>query len=233
MISTANDPNLIVKNDHLFARVDLTHGGIRATGCLTFGIGLVVISVLVTAIFFNGAFNLAAILIAMIGAAGLTLAVDKLVGDRWVSQRELDLSNDILTMQHKEETQGQISLNKQTNVHLWHFVVPRQTRVPKGWYMVACGLAQEDEYICFYTLVSPSDFEAMPHNQYYVHLQRKKDLAKASGDAKSFRLAGEQKRLHESEQLRQLLGAEMTSEQFNATIRYLEEHYPQWLPFTV
>ncbi|GAB4509739.1 MAG: hypothetical protein OHK0046_05300 [Anaerolineae bacterium] len=108
----------------------------------------------------------------------------------------------------------------------WRFTVPRRTRVPKGWYVVALAFTQEDVVLPVYTLVSPEDFETLPQHEGFIRLKSQKEQ-EAEGD--NLRLGGQQRRLMMAESARNLQGVEMAAEDFRTMLLWLEQHYARRL----
>jgi hypothetical protein len=128
-----------------------------------------------------------------------------------------------------EKVQNDIDARQQVNVLLWRFQINRRSRVPKGWFMVACALEQDELYLPVYTFLSPKDLENIKNStSHFILLQSQKEIKNQSNS--NMRLAGEQRRLHTAESARWMEGAEMTSSDFMILIQQLQEQYPQWMP---
>ena len=128
-----------------------------------------------------------------------------------------------------DKVQNDIDANQRVNVLLWRFQINRRSRVPKGWFMVACALEQDNLYLPVYTFMSLKDLENIKNSTgHFTLLQSQKEAKKQGND--NMRLAGEQRRLHTAESARWMEGAEMTQADFMALIRQLQEQYPQWMP---
>ena len=130
-----------------------------------------------------------------------------------------------------------IDAEKQVNVLLWRFTIKRRSRVPKGWYMVACALQQVDQeetYLAVYTFMSPDAFDALKTGHFTMLVsQKESEKSESTRHGQDLRLMGEQRRLHAAESARWMNGAEMTNDDFINFIRQLQEQFPQWMPYAL
>lgn len=209
-------------NTALTLTVDHEHLGIRATGCITLLASVVVFTLVFNALFEGGLF-LSVVLGIVLGVL-LTNVIDRILKGRWQSGRVIHFTPERLALQKHGQTEAELNPVQQVNVLMWHFVVKRNSRVKKGWYVVAIALEQDDIYIPFYTFCSPEDFEKLPmHNSFTL-------LTKPKTDEKDLRLAGIMRRLLRAEGHRNHEGAEMTYDDFLQTITYLQDTFVHWMP---
>ncbi|MCE2489275.1 MAG: hypothetical protein J4G17_04790 [Anaerolineae bacterium] len=145
---------------------------------------------------------------------------------RWPSGRSVSVTDKNIRLLQREQEQESLDTSQEVNVLTWRFRISRRSRVPKGWFMVALALEQDERYIALYTFMSSDDFETLRNHGSFTALQGRRQR-KESGD---LRLAGEQKRLHSAEQLRWLQGGEMSREDFSACLRHLRQRFPAWMP---
>jgi len=208
----------------LYFDVDPEHTGIRTVGCLSFFITSIMVYFSSASIFpMLGLLN---IFIAAIVAVSITYVADLWMKRNWRSGRSLNIGSDRIILQNKGSQERLIHPDLQVNILLWQFKVTRNTRVPKGWHVVACSLQQHDTYLPVYTLMSPDEFTSFELANHFTKLESKK----GSGKAENLKLAGLQRRLHDAEADRSLFGAEMHTEQFLTYLNYLQTHYPDWMP---
>jgi hypothetical protein len=172
--------------------------------------------------------NIGAVFGGLLLGAGLLHVSERLLKPRWKSNRFVHLSQDSLHIQAGEKKRQEIDPNQQTNVYMWRFEVRRRTRVPKGWYVVAAALEQDDIYLPVYTVTSPEGFEVFDMAGHFTPLKSKKELdADGSGD---LRLAGHQRRLLIAESARDLEGVEMSVDDFKVYLNWLQTNFPKWMP---
>lgn len=208
--------------------VDPEHGGIRIVGCLAFILFSIIGSIVTSTLF--PAFGLLNLGLGVIIAVIATYLADIWMKKNWPSGRVVELSTDNLRIMKHNTNERMIDPQQQTNVLMWKFEVKRNTRVPKGWFVVACSLQQDDIYLPVYTLVSPEQLKQLRLVDQFVTLESKKPQHSVKPNESRMRLAGLQRRLHDAETDRSLLGAEMTPEQFNQFLAYLQENFPKWMP---
>ena len=126
----------------------------------------------------------------------------------------------------REQEQDSLDPGENIAVLTWCFRVNRRARVPKGWYMVACALEQDERYLPVYTFMSPEDFSLLRASERFTLLLGRKQRQQ-QGD---LRMAGQQKRLHSAEQVRWLQGGEMNREDFARYLGHLQQRFPDWMP---
>lgn len=204
--------------------VDPEHAGLRITVVIIFFVTAFVIYALTSVIMPVQGINIIGVAAAVIGASLLTQVIDRLFKERWPSGRQLKINGAQIQLVLKDRIQRQIDGDQHVNVLLWRFEVNKRTRIPKGWFMVAIALMQDDVYLPVYTFVSPEDYEKLPYNKQYVKLSGRKE------ETQDLRLAGQQRRLHIAEDARWMDGAEMTQADYERYIASLREQFPAWMP---
>lgn len=208
--------------------LDAEHSGIRTVGCLAFLVFVPVTFVLVSLIITNT--PVLAGFISMPVGVGISYLIEQILRKRWPSGRVLHASPTSLEIRKHAQTQVAIDPTQTANLLTWHFTVPRNGRVKKGWKVIALAVEQDENIIPLYTFASPTDFEAMPFSDRFTKLERKKESDEnVTKSASSMRMAGQQRRLYEAEQNRGMNGGELTLEQFKQVLQYLHENYPEWV----
>lgn len=205
--------------------VDAEHTGIRTAGCGVF-VATLGVSYLIFNLFIPEAF-LAVLVGSLLTAAGISYFVDMRLKEMWPSGRSLYADNNTIHIKRKDNIETSIDPQKQVNVLSWRFEVKRTGRVKKGWYVVGLALEQDDTYIPVYTFASPDQFETLPIKHTFETLQPAEKVKAAAG--RDMRLAGQQRRLHTAEKIREINGAEMSLQQFEQYIMFLQKQYPSWM----
>lgn len=209
--------------------VDPEHTGIRTVGCLTFIIATVGAFVLYSLLMPEAAL-LTGMLAALTGGV-IAYFADAWMKRNWPSGRQLIIDDASIQIKQKDRVEMQVDPQRQVNVLPWRFTVKRNGRVKKGWYVIALGLEQDELLLPVYTFAPPERFEQLPLASHFTALQRENEKeATVTGSARELKEAGQQRRLHDAEKARGLLGAELTVEQFEVYLRALQEQFPQWMP---
>ncbi len=208
-------------------RVDPEHNGLRLGTVGLFVIVMVVTFFIANAVISSDGFNILAGLIGFGLAAIVTRLSDPFLKRMWPSKRGLQLDADGARMTLNNETQANIGAGATANVHYWKFKIPRRGRMPRGWYVVACALQQNDTYLAVYTFASPAQTEALSKIKQFTELHSEKGKPSAA-KAESLRLAGEQRRLRLAEEQRWHDGGELTITDFETFINRLNELYVRW-----
>lgn len=217
--------------DTLTIPVDPEHSAMRLTVIGLFIAVWVLTFFIINALIPAEGFNVIAIIVSFGLTALLTQQIERALKQRWPSGRVLQAAGERVQIAQRGRVQHEIRTNQQVNVLTWRFEIRRRSRVPKGWYMVACALEQDDTYIPVYTFMSPKDFEQLNAGGHFAHLISRKELNASSGGTHGdLRMAGEQRRLHMAESARWHSGAEMTVEDFKRYVSWLQGRYPQWMP---
>ncbi len=209
--------------------LDADHTALRVVVGLAFlvtiPIAYIVINVVWTA---ESGINFIGVFGGLIIAYGVAWLLERTLRTRWKSGRVLHITPAQVAIKKNNRIEFAVDAAQQVNVLMWRFIVKKRARVPKGWYMIACALEQEDTYIAMYTFISPDEFKAMANNGQYTALTSKKDAQ--DKDGKDMRLAGEQRRLHIAETARWMHGGELAREDFDTYIADLRAHFPRWMP---
>jgi hypothetical protein len=212
----------------LILPLDAEHTGIRTVGCFAFLV-FVPVSYILFSLLVTDIPVLAGVISVPVGV-GISYLIEQMLRKRWPSGRTLHASPTSLTMLRNAQVQAAVDPAQTANLLTWHFTVPRNGRVKKGWKVIALAVEQDENIIPLYTFASPADFENMPFSERFIKLERKKESDdKVARSASSMRIAGQQRRLYEAEQHRGMTGGELTFEQFKQFLQYLHENYPEWL----
>jgi hypothetical protein len=209
--------------------VDPEHSGIRTVGCLSF------ILVAIAAFFLYSIIvpeaSLLTVMLAVLTGAVVAYMADAWMKRYWPSGRQLVVDDAAIQVKQYDKVEMQVDPQRQVNVLPWRFTVKRNGRVKKGWYVVALGLEQDEMLLPVYTFAPPERFEELPLSSLFTALQKEeKKEASVTGSARELKAAGQQRRLHDAEKARSLLGAELTIEQFETYLRELQKQFPQWMP---
>jgi hypothetical protein len=172
--------------------------------------------------------NLVAGLAATALAALMMRVIEPVLKARWPSGRVVQVDDSGVRIVLREQIQRQAKANEGTSGLLWFFKIPRRSRMPKGWYVVACALEQNDDYLAVYTFASPAQVESLQKIGHFTELHSSKDQKTGKND--SLRVAGEQRRLRLAEEHRWHDGAEMLYPDFEQYLTRLSEQFSQWLP---
>ncbi len=203
--------------------VDPEHAGFRIAVVVVFLLTGVVAYLLINILIPTAGFvNILGFGGALVAATVMAQVVDGLFKRRWPSGRVLSVDHKRARLMLNNRVQREIDVTQHVNVLLWYFEITRRTRVPKGWYVVALALQQEEDYLPVYAFMPRETFEPLPLNQHFTRLQ-------AQPDAKDLRLAGKQRRLRAAENARWMEGAEVTQEDFARYLQYLSQHFPGWM----
>jgi hypothetical protein len=211
----------------LYLPVDAEHAGIRTAGCATFFVGSAVIFVFVSFLM-PQAVGIAA-LAGLLGGAFCAYGLDRQLRGRWTSGRALAADPAQIAVIRKNEPEFSIDPRKQVNVIAYRFEVPRNGRVKKGWFVLALVLEQDEALVPVYTFASPDQFEKLKLAKQFDVLQRPDRLKSNANSAQEMKLAGKMRRMHDAEKVRGLEGAEVTFEQFEQYIQFLQDSYPAWM----
>lgn len=205
--------------------VDPEHGLLRFAVILTFAISGFGSYLLLNALLADVPFiNIIAIIGAILAAVFLTRTVESGLKRRWPSGRYFEIAGDAIRLGNGSAVTREINGAEHVNVLTWRFTITRRTRVPKGWYVVALALMQDDLYLPIYTFMSPDDFTKMTLNEQFTALTASKDTEKTD-----LRLAGQQRRLRTAEYARWNEGAEMSTADFEQAIDMLRNRFPAWM----
>jgi len=222
-------PTETITQPSLSLPVDPEHGGIRTVGCLSF------IFVTVAAFFIYSMMipdgPLLTGMLALLTGAFVAYMADAWMKRHWPSGRQLLVDDTAIQVKQYNKVEMQVDPQRQVNVLPWRFTVKRSGRVKKGWYVVALGLEQDEMLLPVYAFAPPERFEELPLASLFTTLQKEeKKEASVTGSARELKAAGQQRRLHDAEKARGLLGAELTIDQFETYLRELQKQFPHWMP---
>ncbi|MBC8100786.1 MAG: hypothetical protein H7Y11_15205 [Armatimonadetes bacterium] len=205
--------------------VDPEHAGLRISVVLVFFATAVVVYLLAALLFpTDSGLNIVGILAALVAATLTTQVVDQVFKQRWLSGRRLRVTDDRIQLVLRDAVQHDIDGAQHVNVLFWRFAITKRTRIPKGWYMMALALHQNDTYLTAYTFIAPTDFDRLPDAKHFVKLTPKKEQTD-----QDMRLAGQQRRLHTAEDARWNEGAELSQADFAALLACLRQTFPVWM----
>ena len=215
------------ESETLQLQVDREHCGLRLGLVGLFAAILVIVFLIVNAVIVSEGFNLLAGIVAFGVAAIVTRLSDPVLRRMWPSKRSLQLDASGAHMAFNDQIQSDIRADATANVHYWSFKIPRRGRMPRGWYVVACALQQDNVYLPIYTFASPTQTEQFNQLKTFTELHSEKGKPSAA-KAESLRLAGEQRRLRLAEEHRWHDGGELTAADFETFIKRLNELYVRW-----
>lgn len=211
-------------------QVDPEHNALRVSMVAIF-MGIWVITFFALNAFIpSDGLNLIAFGGSLLVAAVVSRQVENRLKVRWPSGRKVIFNADGIQILHKETVQHAIKAGEPMGIVFWRFRIRRRTRVPKGWYVVACAIEQDDEYLPVYTFMSPDAVEAFNKQIRFPLLMTEKEEKKSGVKQDMLRVAGEQRRLRQAEQHRWMYGAEMSDTDFQQFVEQLNEQFPQWMP---
>lgn len=202
--------------------VDPEHASLRFALLITFFALAAIGYGLVAAFVPQSGFNIIALVGGFVLAALVIQVVDRGLKARWPSGRTVEISDEGVRLALRGVTQRQITPDEPVNVVQWRFTITKRARAPKGWYVVALALQQDDLYLPVYTFMPPAEFEQFEGNAAYEPLTSMKQPT-------DMRLAGQERRLRNAESARWYEGAEMTKDHFAAYVAALKARYPQWM----
>ena len=208
--------------------VDQEHAGLRFAIVVIFIVFWIVGFAISNALIPNAGFNIIAGIIGFGAAALGGRLLEPILKARWPSGREVNIDENGIRVTLRGQIQEQVKSSEPVSVLLWRFKVKRRGRVPKGWYVIACALEQDDNYLPVYAFMSPEKSEALNKTMRFTELLGDKAIKNVKQD--SLRVAGEQRRLRMAEAHRWNNGAEMTPEDFERFIERLNGLFPQWIP---
>lgn len=220
----------IVKRDSLNFAVDSEHGALRLSVVLLFIATWIVVYAIANALISSEGFNLIAIIIAFVVSALIARASEKTLQQRWPSGRIVELDENGVRVLSKGTVQNDIHASEPFSVLLWRFQTKRRSRVPKGWFVIACALEQDDNYLAVYTFASPELAEPLQQKYRFTTLASEKEATAKDTRQDSLRFAGEQRRLRLAETFRWNHGAEMSLQDFEQFLTRIDGQFSQWMP---
>ncbi|MCA0453354.1 MAG: hypothetical protein LCI00_05210 [Chloroflexi bacterium] len=219
--------NVTSDTEKLHLQVDREHNALRLATVLLFIFVGVLTFFITNALITSEGLNLLAAIIAFAVAAIVTRVSEPTLKRMWPSKRFLELDSEGARLMNETTVQSAILAEATANTYYWCFKIPRRGRMPKGWYVIACALQQDDTFIATYAFASPENMERLKELKEFVELKGEDKKAKTA-KADSLRLAGEQRRLRVAEEHRWHDGAELTVPDFEALIKRLNGLYVRW-----
>lgn len=143
------------------------------------------------------------------------------------SRRSALLTSEALTVSDRRRRPARdvcIDWGRTVNVTAWRFTVQRRTRVPKGWFLMALHLLQDEEEVILYTFMPPREAEAVVGYRNFVRLRPRRET-QSNTDLSA---VAEQRRLLKLEDARWNDGAEIAREDFCAMLSVLQRRVPGW-----
>jgi hypothetical protein len=208
--------------------VDREHGSMRFIVLVIFILSWIIVGMLVSAIIRNEGLSLLAIIIGFAAAYVITAVAERQLKRRWISGRKVEVSTDAVRLYKRGQLESEMRADRAVEPLYWRFQIKKRARIPKGWWMYACGLESDSDYLVAYTFLSPAQAEQYGGNEQFKLLQTKKD--QQSAENVSLRLAGEERRLRAAEEFRWVSGAEMNSDDFMRYLEQLNTQFPEWQP---
>ena len=170
-------------------------------------------------------FNLLAILAGvLVGGAGVA-GVEPQLKRRWHSGKTVQINPDTIRLLRNEHPLLEFSLALELfpKVYYWGFQVKSHTRVPKGWYVLACGIKRGEDLLAAFCVMSPSEFNIHPQNHLFTLLHNNTSPNKTS---KTKAVSAELLFLQQLERIRWNSGVEMTPSDFRLFVETLQSILP-------
>jgi hypothetical protein len=210
--------------------VDNEHSALRLSVVGIFIAVWIITYMIANSVISSEGFNLVALIAAFAVAGIVARAAEQALQKRWPSGRSVQMDNKGVRIVSKGNTQLQIDTSEPFSILLWRFQTKRRSRVPKGWYVIACALEQDDNYLTVYSFASPEQAETIQQRIRFATLASEKDGTAKDTRQDSLRFAGEQRRLRLAESFRWNGGAEMTLPEFEQFIDRINGQFSQWMP---
>ncbi len=209
-------------------RADVEHSALRLAVLSAF-IGIAVLTFVISSALLNVDLALVPIIIALAVGYFASLGIERLLKRTWHSGRTVTVASEGVTLARHGTPEAHILSEDPAEMLRWRFVISRRTRIPKGWSMFACALHIDNTWLAIYTFLPPSQADAFPGSEAFKTLEPLKKSARADAGRPDLRLAGEQRRLRDAENVRWERGAELSPDDFAACMVALQTHYPQWM----
>lgn len=215
-------------------KVDTIHSGLRLVSAIAILIGaflgsFVIVPALARMLGFGEALPF---VVPCLGGAAIGMgagwAVERYLHVIWPSGRWLKVDDEGVSLHERSGKTIQIKWADPVDVLSWHFVVRRaRVSTPKGWYCVACRLAQEDRVITPYSFLSPTNAQAVAQWKAFPELISRKHSGRQEVERSPQRADG-QEPLWAAEKDRWEDGAEMIPVDFAALLAALEQRLTGW-----
>lgn len=207
--------------------VDSEHSQLRLLIIGMFAAGVVLGYIILNILIPNSGLNILALLGSLLVGYATAAVSETILKTRWPSGRTLDVTDDQVILSKNGRNEIIINTTEAFNTLTWRFENKRRARVPKGWYVVAHALQQNDTMLIVYTFASPEQFKAIPQSDRFTTLIAKNKTDKKSSNRDALLLAGEQRRLLEAEQNRWYNGAEMPLADFQTYLLTIRDRFLQ------
>lgn len=218
-------PSHEVNDITLAIQVDRIPSSIALYTFVAFFISTIIAYIASSMIFTWGWCSALGVFIAVTVGAGVAFITEKMLKRYWVSDRFVQITSNRLSFIFGNREDRFVDPTEKVNVLAWYFEIKRNSRVPKGWYVVALCFEQDDIYLPIYALLSPDDFENVDTEFFKMLTGSRKDYK-----ADNVRIAAEQKRLLMAETARNIDGVEATFDDIEKMLTYLQEQFPEWMP---
>jgi len=220
--------------EKLIFPLDRYHLGIRMAVLLTMFIGaflgLFLIMPFVTDAL--GLTQVPDICVSLIGAivigVGGSWLVEQGLLNIWRSGKWLVLDDNHVEIRTRRSQPISINWAGHINVQTWYFVVTRgRALVPRGWYCLACRLAQDEQIVLLYTFTKPDEAQKLSQWPAFEQLISSKRAPKL-GEEQLLTKVAEQSQLRIAEKERWENGVEMASKDFFELVKEMDAHLPNW-----
>jgi hypothetical protein len=220
----------VLDSSRLAIPVDSEHGGIRLVVVGIFIASTGIVYAIVNALVINEGLNIIALFTAFVAAGLIARFSETALQKRWPSGRMVEVDEQRVQLVNKGTVQLEISAEQPGSVLLWRFQTKRRSRVPKGWFVLASALEQDDNFLPVYAFASPADAARIEKTFHFINLTSEKEAKAQNTRPDSLRFAGEQRRLRLAETHRWTNGAEMSLPDFETYIMRLNGQFQQWMP---
>ncbi len=218
-------------------RLDVMHPGLRLVVLLVTlagaGLGILVITPALARLL--DITDFLAILFTLLGGSAIGIgagwAAERYLPGIWPSGRWLKVDDEGMTLRMQSHETVSIRWAEPVDVRSWHFVIRTGRRwIPRGWFCVACRLAQHDKVITPYTFMKPIDARALAQWAAFPELISRKQSAGREADHQ-VQQAGGQEPLWMAERDRWNDGAEMTPGDFATLVAEIDRRAAHWLGY--
>ncbi len=212
-------------------RLDTMHSGLRLAALLvtliSAGLGILVIAPALARLL--GMIDVWAVLFTLFGGSAIGVgagwATERYLRGVWPSGRWLKVDEEAITLRERSGEVVQIRWAEPVDVLSWHFVIREGRRwIPKGWYCIACQLAQEGAAITPYAFMKPDDARRMAQWEAFPELISRKHPP----NEHQRKQAEAQEHLRAAEKDRWNNGAEMTPVDFAALMSEINRRVTGW-----
>lgn len=157
--------------------LDPVHVGIRlAVGAVLFGVAaLAAIVILPSVSATAGLTGLVNVFFVTGGTLGLSAvsaySTERLLRSVWPSGRWLSIGKSVISIQERGAPERIIRRSDPVDILAWYFVIQHNRAwVQKGWFCLACRIAQEDTDFAIFTFMTPERAQALPQWNAFEHL---------------------------------------------------------------